>query len=300
MGQIIKPVMYEPLLDMKQTEQGIKLIKEFFQQNLSTELRLRRVTAPLFVLKGLGINDDLNGVERPVSFPIKDLGDAKAEVVHSLAKWKRLSLAEYKIEPGYGIYTDMNAIRADEELDNLHSLYVDQWDWEAVIRKEDRTLAFLKNIVERIYAAKANLFNTLPKPKPMVGAFEALTAAKELDCKIVLVTGSAQVKLLESLEQHYPGFFSEELMVTGFDVKRGKPDPEPYLMGLEKAGVKAEEAIVVENAPLGVESAKGAGIFTIAANTGPLEDEILKKAGADIVVSGLKEVADLLRELRTT
>ena len=110
MGQVIKPVMYEPLLDMKQTEQGIKLIKDFFQQNLSTELRLRRVTAPLFVLKGLGINDDLNGVERAVTFPIKDLGDAQAEVVHSLAKWKRLSLAEYKIEPGYGIYTDMNAI----------------------------------------------------------------------------------------------------------------------------------------------------------------------------------------------
>ncbi len=153
MGQVIKPIQYEPLLDMKQTEQGIKLIKDFFQQNLSTELRLRRVTAPLFVLKGLGINDDLNGVERAVTFPIKDLGDAEAEVVHSLAKWKRLSLAEYQIEPGYGIYTDMNAIRADEELDNLHSLYVDQWDWEAVIRKEDRTVAFLKNVVERIYAA---------------------------------------------------------------------------------------------------------------------------------------------------
>jgi aspartate--ammonia ligase len=153
MGQVIKPVMYEPLLDMKQTEQGIKLIKEFFQQNLSTELRLRRVTAPLFVLKGLGINDDLNGVERPVSFPIKDLGDAKAEVVHSLAKWKRLSLAEYKIDPGYGIYTDMNAIRAGEELDNLHSLYVDQWDWEAGITKGQRTISFLKNVVNRIYAA---------------------------------------------------------------------------------------------------------------------------------------------------
>lgn len=129
------------------------MIKEFFQQNLSTELRLQRVTAPLFVLKGLGINDDLNGVERAVTFPIKDLGDKKAEVVHSLAKWKRLTLAQYEIEPGYGIYTDMNAIRADEELDNLHSLYVDQWDWEAVITKEQRTLAFLKNIVERIYAA---------------------------------------------------------------------------------------------------------------------------------------------------
>ncbi|MBQ7509522.1 MAG: aspartate--ammonia ligase [Prevotella sp.] len=153
MSKVIKPIDYVPLLDMRQTERGIKLIKEFFQQNLSTELRLRRVTAPLFVLQGLGINDDLNGVERAVTFPIKDLGDARAEVVHSLAKWKRLTLAEYQIEPGYGIYTDMNAIRADEELDNLHSLYVDQWDWEASIRREDRTLAFLKNIVERIYAA---------------------------------------------------------------------------------------------------------------------------------------------------
>ena len=153
MGKVIKPKGYERLLDMHQTEQGIKLIKEFFQQNLSTELRLRRVTAPLFVLKGLGINDDLNGVERPVTFPIKDMGDARAEVVHSLAKWKRLTLAEYGVQPGYGIYTDMNAIRADEELDNLHSLYVDQWDWEAVIRREDRTLQFLRGIVERIYAA---------------------------------------------------------------------------------------------------------------------------------------------------
>ncbi len=153
MSILIKPENYQPLLDVKQTEQGIKRIKDFFQQNLSTELRLRRVTAPLFVLRGLGINDDLNGVERPVSFPIKDLNESVAEVVHSLAKWKRLTLKEYDIEPGYGIYTDMNAIRADEELDNLHSLYVDQWDWEAVITPEQRTVAFLKNVVERIYAA---------------------------------------------------------------------------------------------------------------------------------------------------
>ena len=153
MSKLIKPEGYKPLLDKRQTEQGIKRIKDFFQENLATELRLSRVTAPLFVLKGLGINDDLNGVERPVTFPIKDLGDAKAEVVHSLAKWKRLTLAEYKIEPGYGIYTDMNAIRADEELDNLHSLYVDQWDWEAVITREDRTVKFLENVVRRIYGA---------------------------------------------------------------------------------------------------------------------------------------------------
>lgn len=153
MSTLIYPEHYTALLDVHKTEQGIKLIKDFFQQNLATELHLRRVTAPLFVLKGLGINDDLNGVERPVTFPIKDLGDEKAEVVHSLAKWKRLTLADYEIEPGAGIYTDMNAIRADEELDNLHSLYVDQWDWEAVIRKEDRTLAFLRDVVKRIYAA---------------------------------------------------------------------------------------------------------------------------------------------------
>lgn len=153
MSNLIKPIGYQALLDRRQTEQGIKLIKEFFQQNLSTELRLSRVTAPLFVLKGLGINDDLNGVERPVTFPIKDLDEAKAEVVHSLAKWKRLTLAQYGYQPGYGIYTDMNAIRADEELDNLHSLYVDQWDWEAVITRENRTIAFLEDVVRRIYAA---------------------------------------------------------------------------------------------------------------------------------------------------
>ncbi len=153
MSYLIKPLLYKPLLDLKQTELGIKKVKEYFQQNLAAELRLRRVTAPLFVLKGMGINDDLSGTERPVSFPIKDLGEAQAEVVHSLAKWKRLTLAEYQIEPGYGIYTDMNAIRADECLGNLHSLYVDQWDWERVITPEDRNVEFLMNVVKRIYSA---------------------------------------------------------------------------------------------------------------------------------------------------
>ena len=172
MSKLIKPAGYKAKLDLWQTEQGIKLIKEFFQQNLSTELRLRRVTAPLFVLKGLGINDDLNGVERAVTFPIKDLGDQKAEVVHSLAKWKRLTLAEYGIEPGYGIYTDMNAIRADEELDNLHSLYVDQWDWEMVISKDNRNLDFLKSVVRRIYSAMLRTefltCETYPQLKPFL------------------------------------------------------------------------------------------------------------------------------------
>lgn len=153
MSYLILPPNYQALIDLKQTEQAIKLIKDFFQQSLSSELRLRRVTAPLFVLAGKGINDNLSGKECPVSFQIKDMNGAKAEIVHSLAKWKRLTLAEYHIEEKYGIYTDMNAIRADEELGNLHSLYVDQWDWELCISQKDRTIAFLRSIVKRIYAA---------------------------------------------------------------------------------------------------------------------------------------------------
>ncbi|MDD2284659.1 MAG: aspartate--ammonia ligase [Paludibacter sp.] len=152
MSYLIKPVNYKPLLNLQQTEVGIAKIKDFFQANLSAELRLRRVTAPLFVLQGTGLNDDLNGVERAVSFPIKDMNDVRAEVVHSLAKWKRVTLADYEIENGYGIYTDMNAIRADEELGNLHSLYVDQWDWERIMTAEERNVGFLKTIVNRIYA----------------------------------------------------------------------------------------------------------------------------------------------------
>ena len=147
------PQEYKPLLDLKQTELAIKQIKETFQLNLSSSLRLRRVTAPLFVLQGTGLNDDLNGYENAVSFPIQDMNGAVAEVVHSLAKWKRVTLAEYNIAQGYGIYTDMNAIRAHEELDNLHSLYVDQWDWERTITAEQRNVEYLKQIVTRIYSA---------------------------------------------------------------------------------------------------------------------------------------------------
>ena len=184
MSKVIEPKGYKAVLDMRQTEHGIKLIKEFFQQNISTELRLRRVTAPLFVLQGLGINDDLNGIERPVTFPIKDMGEQRAEVVHSLAKWKRLTLAEQEVERGYGIYTDRNAIRADEELDNLHSLYVDQWDWEAVIGREDRTLTFLKDVVTRIYAAIRRTeyltCETFPQLKPFLPEQIRFIHAEEL------------------------------------------------------------------------------------------------------------------------
>lgn len=159
---------YKPLLDLKQTELAIKQIKETFQLNLSSSLRLRRVTAPLFVLQGTGLNDDLNGYENAVSFPIQDMNGAVAEVVHSLAKWKRVTLAEYNIANGYGIYTDMNAIRAHEELDNLHSLYVDQWDWERVITEKERSVAFLKEIVEEIYSAILHTEFTLSECYPQL------------------------------------------------------------------------------------------------------------------------------------
>lgn len=145
------PKNYSSLLDLQQTELAIKLIKDTFEKELSLALCLRRVTAPLFVLKGTGINDDLNGTERKVTFPVKDLQDRQAEVVNSLAKWKRMALAKYDIKPGYGVLTDMNAIRPDEELDNIHSLYVDQWDWERAISADDRKLEFLRLIVKRIY-----------------------------------------------------------------------------------------------------------------------------------------------------
>lgn len=164
------PQEYKPLLDLKQTELAIKQIKETFQLNLSSTLRLRRVTAPLFVLKGTGLNDDLNGYENAVSFPIHDMNGAVAEVVHSLAKWKRVTLAEYNIPQGYGIYTDMNAIRSHEELDNLHSLYVDQWDWERVISKEERSATFLRTIVNDIYSAILHTEFTLSECYPQLRA----------------------------------------------------------------------------------------------------------------------------------
>jgi aspartate--ammonia ligase len=184
MSYLIKPIGYNASLSLSQTELGIKKIKDFFQQNLSSELRLRRVTAPLFVLKGMGINDDLNGVERAVTFPVKDLNDAKAEIVHSLAKWKRLTLADYGIEEGYGIYTDMNAIRSDEELGNLHSLYVDQWDWERTMKEEERTIDFLKEIVRRIYAAMVRteymVYEMFPEIKPILPQTISFIHAEDL------------------------------------------------------------------------------------------------------------------------
>jgi aspartate--ammonia ligase len=170
MNKTIIPPGYHSPLDIGQTEKAIKLVKDFFESNLAAELRLSRVTAPLFVLKGTGINDDLNGVETPISFPIKDMNGQTAEIVQSLAKWKRMKLADYGIPNGYGLYTDMNAVRPTEDLDNLHSLYVDQWDWERVIQPGDRNLAFLKEVVRKIYSVikrtEFRVYDNYPLFKP--------------------------------------------------------------------------------------------------------------------------------------
>lgn len=170
---LILPDGYRNVLEnVENTEKAIKYVKDMFQENLSAQLALLRVTAPMMVLSGTGLNDDLNSVERPVTFPIKSMDERSAEVVHSLAKWKRLKLAMMGVWPGRGIYTDMNALRPDEDMDNLHSIYVDQWDWEKVIRREDRNVHFLKATVRRIYEAikvtENKVFVEFPQIEPML------------------------------------------------------------------------------------------------------------------------------------
>ncbi|MBQ8199352.1 MAG: aspartate--ammonia ligase [Lachnospiraceae bacterium] len=153
MSQIMIPEGYKPSLNIKETEKAIKKVKDFFQRELITQLNLSRVSAPLFVGANSGLNDNLNGVERPVRFDIKEQNGEEVEIVHSLAKWKRLALRNYGFEVGEGLYTDMNAIRRDEDTDNIHSIYVDQWDWEKVIRKEDRNEETLRDVVKSVYEA---------------------------------------------------------------------------------------------------------------------------------------------------
>lgn len=190
MRKLITPSGYHASLSLYETQRAIKLLKDSFQNELATRLNLQRVSAPLFVDPQSGLNDNLNGVERPVAFDIKDEPDVTGEVVQSLAKWKRYALARYHFAVHEGLYTDMNAIRRDEDLDNIHSLYVDQWDWEKIILNEDRTLAYLEATVREIYAA--------------IRATEAAVAAQypqiapSLPEEITFIDS-------ESLRERYPG-----------------------------------------------------------------------------------------------
>jgi aspartate--ammonia ligase len=185
---LIIPSGYHSPLDILETERAIKLIKDTFERELAAVLRLTRVSAPLFVTPQSGLNDNLNGVERPVQFDILDLG-GDVQVVQSLAKWKRLALHRYGICKGRGLYTDMNAIRRDETLDNLHSAYVDQWDWEMVIGREDRNVEFLKSVVLKILYALTRTSVTLHKTFPAVEQF--------IDNDIAFIT-------TQDLEDMYP------------------------------------------------------------------------------------------------
>ncbi len=216
------PQGYSPLLSIYETQKAISLLHRLFEDKLSGALRLHRVSAPLFVSKSSGINDDLNGVERPVTFDIRGI-EGEAVVVHSLAKWKRLALKRYQFHEGEGLYTDMNAIRRDEELDNLHSAYVDQWDWEKIIREEDRNTDYLKATVNSIVKALADTQSFLRS------VFPQLSVLPELDTDVAFLTA-------QELEDLYPDLTSKErenafvkehpttfLIGIGGALKSGKP-----------------------------------------------------------------------------
>ncbi len=207
------PQGYVPLLSIYETQKAIGLLKRLFEDKLAGALRLHRVSAPLFVAAGSGLNDDLNGVERPVAFEIRGVNDT-AQVVHSLAKWKRLALKRYQFQVGEGLYTDMNAIRRDEELDRLHSAYVDQWDWEKVIAREDRNTEFLQETVRSIVEALADTQYFLRS------VFPQLSALPQISTDIAFLTA-------QELEDRYPALSPKE-RENAFV----KEHPTTFLMGI--------------------------------------------------------------------
>ncbi|MEF9951887.1 MAG: aspartate--ammonia ligase [Clostridium sp.] len=195
MEKVVVPKDYKSELSIRETEVAIKFIKDYFEKTLSENLNLIRVSAPLFVKSSSGLNDTLNNVERPVSFDAKGLTDGDVEIVQSLAKWKRMALKHYEFNAGEGLYTDMNAIRRDEDLDNIHSYYVDQWDWEKVLLKEDRTEEYLKDTVRAIYKTFRETENLVVSKYPYVG--------KCLPNEITFITS-------QELEDRYEGLTSKE------------------------------------------------------------------------------------------
>ena len=194
-SKVFIPENYKSNLSLIETEIAIKKVKDFFEAKLAETLNLTRVSAPLFLENGSGLNDNLNGVERPVSFDMLAIEDSNIEIVHSLAKWKRFALHRYKFEAGSGLYTDMNAIRRDEELDNLHSIYVDQWDWEKVITKEDRNIDTLKDTVRKIFSVFKSTEDFVSSEYPSI--------EKILPEDITFVTS-------QELEDMYPSLTSKE------------------------------------------------------------------------------------------
>ncbi len=221
MKELNIPKDYHPFMNLRETEIAIKEVKDFFQRELTVQLNLTRVSAPLFVEPQSGLNDNLNGVERPVSFGIKELDDAKVEVVHSLAKWKRHALGRYGFSVGEGLYTDMNAIRRDEDLDNLHSVYVDQWDWERVIAKEERTEETLKKMVNSVYEAlrvtEKYVANKYPAIPPILPEKITFVTTQELEDRYPFLTAKERER---EAAKEYGAVF---LMQIGGALNSGEP-----------------------------------------------------------------------------
>jgi aspartate--ammonia ligase len=220
MNKVFIPEGYRPALDAYDTQRAIAYIKQTFQDEFSGALNLKRVSAPLFVTENSGLNDNLSGVERPVSFDIPAVG-ADAQVVHSLAKWKRLALKRYHFSVGNGLYTDMNAIRRDEELDNVHSLYVDQWDWEKIITAENRNLDYLKLIVRAIVKAICNTNDRLhvrfPQLRVNLDPEVSFITTQELEDLYPDMTGSERETAY--LKEHHTAC----IMQIGGKLRSGKP-----------------------------------------------------------------------------
>ena len=220
MSKLFIPENYHSPLDLYRTQRAISFIKQTFQEKLAAALNLKRVSAPLFVTEASGLNDNLNGTERPVSFDIPDAGEV-GQVVHSLAKWKRLALKEYGFYVGYGLYTDMNAIRRDEELDNIHSIYVDQWDWEKVITREERTLDYLKavsqTIVEVICDTHEALLRDFPELNTSISRDMVAITTQELEDLYPLLTPKEREDAF--LKEHKTAL----IMQIGGKLKSGKP-----------------------------------------------------------------------------
>ena len=221
MNKIYIPEGYKPILDEYDTQRAIAYIKQTFQEEFSSALNLKRVSAPLFVTEDSGLNDNLSGVERPVGFDIPAVG-ADAQVVHSLAKWKRLALKRYNFRVGGGLYTDMNAIRRDEELDNVHSIYVDQWDWEKIITRDNRNSEYLKLIVRAIVRAICNTNDRLHVRFPQLRT--------ELDQEVSFITSQALEDLYPDLatgSEREKAYVKEHhtacIMQIGGKLRSGKP-----------------------------------------------------------------------------
>ena len=224
MNRCFIPAGYKPVLDEYDTQRAIEHIKRTFQREFAAALNLKRVSAPLFVTDASGLNDNLNGVERPVSFDVPALDGAKAEVVHSLAKWKRYALKRYNFYPGNGLVTDMNAIRRDEDLDNIHSIYVDQWDWEKVITPEQRSLDYLKETVRRIvnamYVTNETLKIEFPQLTYDLPRDVVFITTQELEDLYPELTGSTEKETAFLSEHRDKAVF---LMQIGGALRSGRP-----------------------------------------------------------------------------